>query len=138
MPKIFVDTWAWYALTDRRDSDHGVAEAANARLLADEYTFVTTNFVLSESVTLIRYKMYHEAAVQFRDTIHQLADSGLIEIVRVTDKHEERAWAIFDQYADQDFSFTDCTSFAVMQELKISQAFTADHHFSVTGFAVVP
>lgn len=138
MPAIFVDTWAWYALADRKDSDHSVAETANLQLLADEYTFVTTNFVLSESVTLIRYKMYHAAAVQFWETIHRLADSGLVDVIRVSASHEQRAWAIFEQYRDQDFSFTDCTSFAVMQDRQLSHAFTADHHFVTMGCIIVP
>jgi len=52
--------------------------------------------------------------------------------------HEEHAWTIFERYADQDFSFNDCTSFAVMQELRLSHAFTGDHHFATMGFLVVP
>lgn len=48
---IFVDTWAWYALTDRNDVDHHVAETTNKQLLAEGHTFVTTNYVLSETVT---------------------------------------------------------------------------------------
>ncbi len=138
MKKIFVDTWAWYALTDRNDKDHGVAEEANAGLLHDGYTFVTTNFVLSESVTLILYKMRHDVAVQFWETTHKLSGSGLVEIIRVNKAQEERAWAIFKQYADQDFSFTDCTSFAVMQDLQLSLAFTGDHHFATMGFLLAP
>ncbi len=84
------------------------------------------------------YKMYHDAAVQFWDTTHQLSDSGLIDVIRVSEAHEERAWTIFEQYADQDFSFTDCTSFAVMQKWQLSHAFTVDHHFATMGFVIVP
>jgi uncharacterized protein len=138
MQKIFVDTWAWYALTDRNDTDHDIAEAANLKLIDGGYTFVTTNFVLAESVTLIRYKMYHDASVRFWETMKQMNEAELLDIIRVTKKHEEDAWAIFEHYADQDFSFTDCTSFAVMQEQQVSQVFTADHHFSVMGFIRVP
>ena len=136
--KIFVDTWAWYALTDRSDTDHKTAETVNARLINQGHTFVTTNFVMSESLTLIRYKMHHDIAVQFWETIQQLDKSELVEIVRVNQAHEERAWEIFRHYADQDFSFTDCTSFAVMQELQLSRAFTGDHHFMTMGFVIVP
>jgi predicted nucleic acid-binding protein len=82
--------------------------------------------------------MYHDVAVQFRKTANRLSESGLVEIIRVSETHEECAWTIFEHYAGQDFSFTDCTSFAVMQELQLSHAFTADHHFTTMGFIVVP
>lgn len=82
--------------------------------------------------------MHHDAAVHFWETTHQLRKSGLLRIIRISEKHEERAWTIFEHYADQDFSYTDCTSFAVMQENQLSHAFTADHHFSTMGFLILP
>lgn len=136
--KIFVDTWAWYALADAKDHDHSLAIAANADLLDNGYTFVTTNFVFSEAVTLIRYKMHHTAAVAFGKTIRQLSESGLLEIVRVSATQETEAWRIFEQYIDHDFSFTDCASFAVMSDLNISEVFTGDRHFAAMGFLLVP
>lgn len=42
------------------------------------------------------------------------------------------------RYGDQDFSFTDAVSFAVMQERNIGEALTLDHHFAAAGFRVVP
>jgi predicted nucleic acid-binding protein len=45
-----------------------------------------------------------------------------------------RAKAFFRNHADHDYSFTDCTSFVVMQELKIRQAVTTDRHFAEAGF----
>jgi len=138
MKRIFVDTWAWYALADRNDSDHSIAEQANQRLLDEEYIFVTTNYVLSETVTLMRYKMYHSVAVEFWNTMQKLTEMGLVELIRVTETHEVTAWTIFEKYSDQDFSFVDCTSFAVMQDIGVSDAFTADHHFATMGFVLVP
>jgi len=136
--RIFVDTWAWYALTDTNDADHAIAEETNARLLNEGSTFVTTNYVLSESVTLVRYKLYHSVAVRFWEMTHQLVESGLVELIRVSPAQEDIAWTIFKQYTDQDFSFPDCTSFAAMQEQNISHVFTGDHHFETMGFIVVP
>lgn len=135
---IFVVTWAWYALTDRNDEDHLIAEAANKQLLDEGHAFVTTNYVLSETVALIRYKLYHAVAVQFWKTTRQLIDSGPVELVRVSESQEQQAWTMFEQYVDQDFSFTDCKSFAVMQELKLSRVFTGDQHFATMGFVLVP
>ena len=138
MSKVFVDTWAWYALADSADVDHKLAQLANERLLNEGHTFVTTNFVLDEAVTLILYRLNHTAAVAFRHTVQQLMEAGLVELMRVDETHEAAAWKIFEQYADQKFSYTDCTSFAVMSTLGLTHAFTADHHFVVMGFILVP
>lgn len=134
MSRIFVDTWAWYALADIADADHVLARLLNEQLLDQGHTFVTTNFVLSETVTLIRYHLHHQAAVQFWKTLRTLIDAELVQFVRVTEAHEDAAWAIFERYADQKFSYTDCTSFAVMRDLDLQQVFTGDQHFAAMGF----
>ena len=48
------------------------------------------------------------------------------------------AEAILERHADQDFSFTDAVSFAVMQERGIEEAFTFDSHFATLGFRMIP
>ncbi|MFP4585597.1 MAG: type II toxin-antitoxin system VapC family toxin [Desulfococcaceae bacterium] len=138
MNRIFVDTWAWYALADRKDSDHEIANRANLDLLDHGCTFVTTNYVISESVTLIRYKLRHDTALDFWDKILHLVESGLLHYVRVTQKQEMEAKNIFARFSDQDFSFADCGSFAVMREHNITHAFTGDHHFATLGFQLIP
>ena len=40
-----------------------------------------------------------------------------------------RARSLFFRYRDTKFSFTDCCSFVLMQELRIRRALTLDHHF---------
>ena len=138
MSEVFVDTWAWYALADERDDQHDIARLASEEIVEREATLVTTNFVLDEATTLIRYKLGHTSAVTFRQTIRQLAEDELLAIVHVTEAHESSAGEIFDRYDDQDFSFTDCTSFVVMRELGITEVFTSDQHFSTVGFMLIP
>ena len=41
------------------------------------------------------------------------------------------------KYADQDVSYTDCVSFAIMHRLRIRTAFTFDRHFRLAGFDVL-
>jgi predicted nucleic acid-binding protein len=65
MGQLFVDTWAWYALADRYDRDHVAAQQAIDSLLSDGESLVTTNFVVAESITLIRYHLHHTAAIQY-------------------------------------------------------------------------
>jgi uncharacterized protein len=129
---IFVDTGAWYALVDCDDADH---TAAAAFLAANRIPLITTNSVFSETVTLIRYRIGHEAARTFGT---KLKESAFVRMVAVTQADEDQAWEIFGKYSDQDFSFVDCTSFAVMQRLKLSAAFAFDRHFRVMKFTVLP
>ena len=42
------------------------------------------------------------------------------------------------RYRDKDLSFTDCTSFILMRELKVREALTTDHHFLQAGFGIKP
>jgi hypothetical protein len=42
------------------------------------------------------------------------------------------------RYSDQEFSFTDAVSFAVMRQRRIREALALDQHFSTAGFEVVP
>ena len=138
MNDVFVDTWAWYALADERDTDHEVARLATDDLIEREVMLMTTNFVLDEATTLIRYKLGHTIAIKFRQTIRQLNEDELLNVVRISESHEAAAGEVFEHYADQDFSFTDCTSFAVMRELGLSEAFTGDKHFATMGFQLIP
>ena len=132
MNGIFVNSGAWYALVDSDDADH---RAAAAFLAANTIPLITSNFVFSETVTLIRYRIGHEAAHSFGQ---KLKESSFVRVVAVTPGDEERAWDIFTKSRDQDFSFVDCTSFAVIERMKLSAAFAFDRYFAVMKFAVVP
>lgn len=59
-------------------------------------------------------------------------------VVRVRARDEERAWEIIEQYDDKDFSLTDAMSFAVMERMHLSQAFSLDQHFAQYGWTVTP
>ena len=138
MNAIFVDTWAWYALADTDDNNHLIAQIANEELQDAGYTLITTNFVVAETLTLIRYNLGHAAAVRFWYLLQELITDGLVEYIRIEAVHETVAWQIFERYGDQDFSFTDCTSFAVMRLQHLTEVFTGDHHFFVMGFILKP
>jgi predicted nucleic acid-binding protein len=48
------------------------------------------------------------------------------------------AVSLFFQHRDKNLSFTDCTSFAVMRELRLTTVITTDGHFRQVGFDVLP
>ena len=70
--------------------------------------------------------------------LSDIDDSNVLTVIRVSVADEARAREIIRQYQDKDFSLTDATSFAVMERLGITHAFTLDHNFSQYGFIVMP
>lgn len=132
MKRVFVDTGAWYALTDKRDPDH---QAAVRFFQANTHSLVTTNFIFDETITLLRVRLGWKTAVEFG---RKLKSSRMVTLAAVNGDDENRAWDLFLKYQDKDFSYTDCTSFTVMQRLNLDTAFSFDGHFSVMKFIVVP
>ena len=59
-------------------------------------------------------------------------------VILITPLIENKAWDIFKQYKDKDFSFTDCTSFIVIESLKINHVFVFDIHFKQFGLKLLP
>jgi predicted nucleic acid-binding protein len=131
MQRVFVDTSAFIALLDPRDDCHAQAVHVEQSLSGQAARLITTNFVLDETYTGLRSKIQHSAILRFRDSVRQ---SRRLSVVRIGEALEEQAWEIFARYDDKDFSFTDCTSFAVMQQLGITTVFAFDEHFEQFGF----
>jgi hypothetical protein len=67
-----------------------------------------------------------------------LEDTQRLERIFVHQETEARACRLLRQHADQDFSFVDATSFAVMRAERIRHAFAFDRHFSTAGFLRIP
>lgn len=132
MKRLFVDTGAWYALVDKNDPDH---KKAWYFLTNNKIPLLTTNFIFDETITLLRSRVGWNAAKEFGE---RLKKSAFASIVCVGDEDEDRAWEIFLKYKDKDFSYTDCTSFAVMERLKIDTGFSFDSHFQIMKFKVAP
>lgn len=131
--KVFVDTSAWIALNDKSDQYHNKAAAKSSEIKRQKIELITSEHIIDESITLIRYRVSHHAAVVFGDA---LLNSGIVEIINIAEENIVRAWEIFKKYEDKELSFTDCTSFAIMEKMKLHKAFTFDEHFKKVGFEI--
>ena len=137
--RVMVDTWAWLALNEEDDADHELAEAANSELLDSGYALVTTNFILDETYTLLRRRTSAQQAIRFGHDIQQAVESGALELITIDSEIEAEAWKIFETYHEvKGLSYTDCTTFAIMRKLGITEAFTVDEHFPMMGFVGHP
>jgi len=123
---IFIDTGAFYALADTSDAHHNAAKDFYITAL-EEHRFFTTTFVLVETWLLVRNKLGYRAAQKFLETIRK----GVISLLEVLPSDLENAWTILAEYADQQFSLVDATSFIVMDRLQMQTAFCFDAHFRV-------
>lgn len=135
MMALFVDTAGWVACADASDPAHAACHAARDSALEARHTLVTTDYVVDETMTLLRLRLGLPSAEAWW---RQVDGSPRVRWERIDALRFERAVQLFLQHRDKDFSFTDCTSFVVMRELKLRRALTTDKHFKQMGFDVVP
>jgi predicted nucleic acid-binding protein len=132
---IFVDTGAWLGWYDRRDQHHKLAAEIWREIEVHEEPCVTSNFVLDELFTLLGRRIGDRSAARRAGAIYR---STLLTILRPDEDDEMKALAYFEKFADQEVSFTDGVSFALMRRHRLRRAFTFDRDFALAGFDVVP
>lgn len=130
---LFVDTSAWYALNDRSDQHRDAALESMSRISSGQVGLITSDYILDESLTLISARTNRRTAIAFGDL---LLKSSTIQLVTITEELRQSAFELFKKFSDKDLSFTDCTSFALMKQLKLKTAFTFDDHFRQVGFEI--
>ena len=127
---VFADTSALYAFVNKRDAYHAEARRIVERLLHARRQ-LASDYVVTETVNLATARGGYLLGRRVLDLIDQT--EGLrIEWIGVA--RFELAKAFFRKHADHSYSFTDCTSFVVMRELRVSEVLTSDHHFAEAGF----
>ncbi len=131
---IFIDTGAFLARYVARDQHHAVAIDYWQVLKDSRRKCFTSNFVLDETLTLLARRTTHVFAAR---TSQQLLLIQVAGYLRPDENDEIAAVELFQRYADQSVSFTDCISFVLMRKMNIQCAFTFDH-VAVAGFTIEP
>jgi uncharacterized protein len=129
--EVLVDSSGLYALADRRDSSHARAKKCVAKLLHSGAGLILTDYILDEACTLAKVRAGGNAALRLLDIVER---SRAFQMFWVGIERFEAAKAFFRKYADHGYSFTDCTSFVLMQERRLRDALTTDGHFVEAGF----
>ncbi len=125
---LFVDTSAFYAITDTGDQAHARA----VELLSAGRDLLTTDHVIVETWSLISVRGGHAIAERFWAAVR----GGLATIETVLPGDLDVAWRIGEVFADQDFSIVDRTSFAVMERLGVSSVVSFDDHFAIYRYGL--
>jgi uncharacterized protein len=132
---LFVDTAAWMAMADANDPHHAACTAARDHWMAESGILLTSNYVIDETLTLIRMRLGIGAAEKWWEPV---SESPRCRIEWISPDRAHRAIRWFFKWRDQSFSCTDCTSFGLMRELGLGKALTTDRHFIAAGFQVQP
>ena len=108
-----------------------IAHHWSARVKTDRIATVTTRAVVLEFGAAMSRVAYRSAGVTVLDALH--ADPT-IEVVPLDDDTYRRTLAMYKARQDKEWSLTDCASFIVMNERAITDALSADAHFTQAGF----
>lgn len=128
---IFVDTGGHYAMLNPRDQWHAKAHEVLAARRTEATRFVTTDYVLQETATLLRVRGQTHLVEPWLEDVFR---SNRCRIEWTTPERFHHVRRFFAKHDDKQWSFTDCTSFCVMRELGIHQALASDSHFEQAGF----
>ena len=130
---VFVDTGVWFAWHVVDDPDH-----ARVRdwFKSNREALVTTDYCVDETLTLLVARKRPALAIDAgRAFFHQ----SVAQIHFVVQPQIHRAWIVFQQRAAAGWSFTDCTSKVVIDDLGVRTAAALDEHFRQFGnVTVVP
>ena len=131
---VFGDTSFFFALAAKRDAAHRTALRIYGKLLRTGTHVITTDYILDETLTLAKARINADVALALLNRIEQ---SEAIVKETIDAARFAAAKAYFRKHADHDYSFTDCSSFVLMRELRLAAALTTDRHFREAGFEVL-
>jgi len=135
----FVDTSFLVARFNRKDRNHRAAAAflqSQREAGREPIRLVLSDYVFDETLTTLLFQSgRHDVAAAAGRAI---LESEALRMVRVEAPVFEDAWALFLERPDKRWSFTDCTSFVLMDHLNIRSALAFDRNFSEAGFALLP
>lgn len=138
---VFVDTWGWLTLRDRREAQHQEVARFYQRLRSSGAPIITTDYVLVETFTLLFKRLPGPQATTSLQMLMQATNAGYVRLERITTERFSETLVLRERFLDKpNISFTDLSSMVVMQELGITMILTGDAHFTHVGmgFQVVP
>ena len=133
-PEVFIDTSGFYALLVRGDDRHRHATDFMREAALRKRRFVTTDYVLDETATLLQARGRTGVVPRFFDSVF---GSRACRVLWMDPERFDRTRALFVGRLGQRWSFTDCLSFVVMKELRLREALTKDTHFRSASFVAL-
>jgi len=136
--KLFLDTWGWLTLRDRKESRHQEVKEFYSRSRAQKAIIYTSDYVLDETFTLLRRLPYRTARGSLAK-IEEAIKEGYVLVEWITPERFEKAKELRLKYQDKPrISFTDLTSMVLMKEHSIEGIITPTTILSIPSFRRKP
>jgi predicted nucleic acid-binding protein len=129
--EVFVDSSGFFAILVAQDNRHAAAKRFLSNSRKKLLRFVTTDYVLDETATLLKARGNRHLIPVFFDTVF---DSLACHVDWIDIDRFQQTQMFYSKHLDHDWSFTDCVSFIVMRQRKLTRALTKDSHFEQMGF----
>jgi predicted nucleic acid-binding protein len=130
MNRVFADTSYFIAVIVPNDVAHGRAQA----LAGQSLHLITTAWIMAE---LAAYLSLPPNRALFNGLLASLRANPGVDFVPATQELFDRGAELYAARTDKAWSLVDCISFVVMQREGLTNALTADHHFTQAGFNAV-
>jgi predicted nucleic acid-binding protein len=135
---VYADSGAFIALLWRRDRAHGRVRDHYATLREGGDVLLTSDLVVSETATRLRFDAGLAAAVAFRELLEAAVAAGRLIVRHADSDLDARAWDLMERYPDLTLSFTDCVGAVTATEGRAAAVFGLDNDFRVLGFKLEP
>jgi predicted nucleic acid-binding protein len=133
--RVFCDTSFFYACLDPLDENHAIARVLAEEAEAARSTLWVTWDIISETLTLLRYRSGHRAALTFLSEV-----KPTLRVRTYGDRVRQAAEDVFRRFGrDRRLSYCDAISFIVVSTLLSgAHSLAFDRDYRALGLPVLP
>lgn len=135
---LYVDTGALLALLRPRDAQHARVAEHFRTLRSERARFVTSDAVVGETATRLRYDSGPQAVQTFRNLLDSMVEEGSLIIWESDPGIRAKVFDLIARYRDLSLSYADCVGAVVARAERIDSILGLDQDFRVLGFALEP
>lgn len=126
---LFVDTSYLLALYNPKDQYHKQAVAVKGKITLKHKLWITEAVLTEIGNSWSRVGLREKACILI-ENCYKLSS---VTVIPSSDVLFQKAFSLYCARKDKDWSLTDCMSFVVMRENKLTEALTTDEHFQQAG-----
>jgi predicted nucleic acid-binding protein len=129
--EIFLDTNGWLAIPNATEQLHDQAFGLWLDLMNRRRRVVLTDWIIAETGNGLAKT---QTKSRFSRVVQEMLEAPSVELVVIERNLLFRSLSDYASYTDKNWGLVDCSSFLVMQDHGIADAFTSDRHFEQAGF----